>query len=103
MPARTTTSPASTPSKAATPWGPALVLERLALPQRAGEKRFSSVVELLESERGERLLRFAYTTDGVARRGPVTLRARDLERLGAELARHPAIAELFGSLREVDA
>jgi hypothetical protein len=103
MPARTTTSPASALSNAATPWGPALVLERFALPQRAGEKRFSSVVELLESERGERLLRFAYTTDGVARRGPVTLRARDLERLGAELARHPAIAELFASVREVDA
>jgi hypothetical protein len=79
------------------------VVERLTLPQRAGEKRFSSVVELLESERGEQLLRIAYSTDGLARRGPVTLRARDLERLGAELTRHPAIAALFATLREVDA
>ena len=78
-----------------TPWGPATVVERLALPQRAGAKRFSSVLELLETERGERLVRFAYTTGGVARRGPVTLRERDLERLRAELARHPALGELL--------
>jgi len=103
MPARATTASTTAVSKVSTPWGQALVLERLALPQRVGDKRFSSLVELLEAERGERLLRFAYTTDGVTRRGPVTLRARDLERLGAELARHPAIAELFASVQEVDA
>jgi hypothetical protein len=103
MPARATTSTTPAASKVATPWGQAHVLERLAVPQRAGEKRFSSVVELLETERGEQLLRFAYTTDGVIRRGPVTLRARDLERLGAELARCPAIAELFPVVQEVDA
>jgi hypothetical protein len=80
---------------ASTPWGPASVVERLALSQRAGAKRFSSVLELLETERGERLVRFAYTTDGVARRGPVTLRERDLERLRGELARHPGLAALF--------
>lgn len=79
------------------------MLERLTLPQRAGEKRFSSVVELLESERGEQLLRIAYSTDGVARRGPVTLRARDLERLAAELTRHPAIAAALAGLREAEA
>jgi hypothetical protein len=81
--------------RATTPWGPAFVVERLTLPQRAAEKRFSSVVEVLETERGERLVRFAYSTDGVARRGPVTLRERDLERLRAELARRPALAELL--------
>ena len=103
MTARATRKPAPTLPKAATPWGTAVVVERLTLPQRAGEKRFSSVVELLESERGEQLLRIAYSTDGVARRGPVTLRARDLERLAAELTRHPAIAALFAALRGVDA
>ncbi|HST17681.1 MAG TPA: hypothetical protein VLK36_08425 [Gaiellaceae bacterium] len=103
MPARTTATPTPALSRVATPWGPALVVERLVVPQRAGEKRFSSVVELLETKHGERLLRFAYTTDGVIRRGPVTLRARDLERLGSELARCPAIAELFASAQEVDA
>ena len=82
-------------AQAATPWGPALVVERLTLPQRVGDKRFSSVVEVLETDRGERLVRFAYTTDGVARRGPVTLRERDLSRLRAELERHPALAELL--------
>ena len=41
-------------------------------------------------------MRFAYTTGGVARRGPVTLRLRDLERLRAALAEHPQLAEAFG-------
>ena len=102
MSARPTATSAALP-KAATPWGTAVVHERLVLPQRAGDKRFASVVEVLETDRGERLLRFAYSTDGVVRRGPVTLRARDVERLAAELARRPALAELFGPLREVDA
>ncbi len=54
------------------------------------------MVELLEDERGERLVRFAYSTDGAARRGPVTLRARDLERLRAGLAKTPALADALG-------
>ena len=78
-----------------TPWGAATVVDRLSVPQRAGDKRFTSVVELLET-RGERLVRFAYATGGAARRGPVTLRARDLERLRAELAKHPELAEALG-------
>jgi hypothetical protein len=83
-------------TKTATPWGPATLVERLAVSQRAGEKRFSSVVELLEDARGERLVRFAYATGGVARRGPVTLRARDLERLHEALAKTPALAQALG-------
>lgn len=82
-------------ARVATPWGAAFLVERLQLPQRAGEKRFSSVLELLENERGERFVRVAYSTDGVARRGPVTLRVRDLERLRAELERRPGLAELL--------
>ncbi len=81
------------PKQSATPWGPAHLVERLSLSQRAGEKRFASVVELLETEKGERLVRFAYTTSGVARRGPVTLRTKDLERLRAALTEHPELAE----------
>ena len=80
-------------AKAATPWGPAELLEQLTLTQRAGERRFSSLVQLLEAPGGERLVRFAYATSGTARRGPVTLRARDLERLWTALADHPALAE----------
>lgn len=83
-------------AKAATPWGQAELLEEVTLAQRAGEKRFSSVVQLLEVEGGERLVRFAYTTGGSARRGPVTLRARDVERLRAGLAERPALAEALG-------
>jgi hypothetical protein len=77
--------------KAATPWGQATLLEELALQQRAGDKRFASVVELLESAAGERLVRFAYSTDGTARRGPVTLRERDLAKLREVLAKHPGL------------
>ena len=70
----------------ATPWGAARPLEQVTVPQRAGERRFASLVQLLETEKGERLVRLAYTTDGTTRRGPVTLRLRDLERLRAALA-----------------
>ena len=80
----------------ATPWGKAELVERVTLKQQAGEKRFASVVELLETDKGERLVRIAYSTDGVSRRGPVTLRRRDLERLRAALGEHPALAEALG-------
>ena len=84
------------PKKAATPWGDATLIDELMLPQRAGEKRFASIVQLLEGAKGERLVRFAYATDGTARRGPVTLRARDLERLRTQLKEHPELAEALG-------
>jgi hypothetical protein len=83
-------------TKIATPWGRAAVVESLAVAQRAGERRFASVVELLENDRGERLVRFAYSTGGVVRRGPVTLRARDVERLHAALAKTPELADALG-------
>ena len=81
--------------QAATPWGPATLVEELKLPQRSGERRFSSLVQLLETPKGERLVRFAYATDGTARRGPVTLRAADLEKLRAGLAQRPGLQELL--------
>jgi hypothetical protein len=81
---------------AATPWGAAGLLEEATIPQRVGDKRFSVVVQLLEAPGGERLVRFAYTTDGAARRGPVTMRARDLERLRAALERAPVLKAALG-------
>jgi hypothetical protein len=84
-------------SKAATPWGAADLLEEATVPQRVGDRRFSVVVQLLEAPGGERLIRFAYTTDGSARRGPVTMRARDLERLRAALERAPVLAQALES------
>ena len=83
-------------TKKATPWGPATLVDEVTVKQSAGEKRFASVVQLLESAKGEALVRFAYSTGGSARRGPVTLRARDLAKLREELARHPALAEALG-------
>lgn len=81
------------PKTVATPWGAAHPVEQVTLQQRAGDKRFASLVQLLESDDGERFVRFAYTTGGVARRGPVTLKLRDLERLRAALAEYPALAD----------
>ena len=80
----------------ATPWGRADVVEQVSVRQLSGGRRFASLVQLLETGSGERLVRFAYTTDGQARRGPVTLRTRDLARLRTDLARHPALAEALG-------
>lgn len=84
------------PVTAATPWGAAALLEEATIPQRVGNKRFAVVVQLLEAPGGERLVRFAYTTDGAARRGPVTMRVRDLERLRAALERAPVLGEALG-------
>lgn len=81
-----------TTTKTATPWGPAELVEEVTVRQQAGGRRFASVVQLLETARGERLVRFAYSTHGTTRRGPVTLRARDLEKLHTALGQHPALA-----------
>lgn len=83
------------PTAIATPWGKATLVDEVRLQQRAGDKRFSSLVQLLEAEDGERLVRFAYATDGVARRGPVTLRPRDLEKLRAALRDRPELTEVL--------
>jgi hypothetical protein len=82
-------------AKTATPWGPADLVEQLTVRQQAGDRRFSSLVQLLETDRGERLVRFAYSTGGPARRGPVTLRERDLAKLREALAQHPGLAEVL--------
>jgi hypothetical protein len=80
-------------AKASTPWGEAMIVDEVTLQQRAGVRRFSSLVQLLEDARGERLVRFAYATEGTARRGPVTLRMRDLAKLHDALRSHPELAE----------
>lgn len=81
-----------------TPWGKATTVEEVAVPQRAGEKRFTTRVELLETAGGERLVRFSYATAGTGRRGPVTLRERDLAKLGVVLQRAPDLRRLMREL-----
>jgi hypothetical protein len=83
-------------TRAATAWGPADLVEELTVRQQAGAKRFSSKVQLLETAKGERLVRFSYAGANGGTRGPVTLRARDIGRLKAALAQHPALAETLG-------
>jgi hypothetical protein len=83
---------------ASTPWGTATVIDEVSLPQKNGDRRFASLVQLLETAKGETLIRFAYATGGTARRGPVTLRSRDLERLREAVEQKPELKEvLFGS------
>ena len=82
--------------KATTPWGPAEILEEVKVSQRAGSKTFASVVQLLEAGSGEALVRIAYTTGGTARRGPVTLRLRDLEQLRSKLGEGSPLAAACG-------
>jgi hypothetical protein len=83
-------------AKATTPWGRATIVEELHVAQRAGERRFHTIVQLLQDEKGGELVRFAYSTDGIARRGPVTMRGRDLERLRQALEDCPRLAGMLG-------
>lgn len=82
-----------------TPWGKATSVEEVTISQRAGERRFTTRLELLETATGDRLVRLSYATGGTVRRGPVTLRGRDLVRLRAALDRAP---ELGRTLRGVE-
>ena len=96
----TTTTTPPVCSSVSTPWGRAQSLERVNIAQRAGERQFETIVELLETADGERLVRFAYATGGSARRGPVTLRARDVKKLLALLERTPELRAALGRLNE---
>lgn len=82
--------------RAATPWGPAEVIEEVKVAQRVGGKAFATLVQLLETPDGERIVRIAYTTDGVTRRGPVALRPRDIQQLRAKLGPDSPLAEALG-------
>ena len=71
-------------------------MEELTVPQQAGQKRFSSKLQLLETATGERLVRFSYSGPGGGVRGPVTLRARDIDKLKTALGKYPGLAETLG-------
>jgi len=90
-------------TKKATPWGKAVLVDEVAVGQQApglegqSPREFSTHVQLLETDSGERLVRLAYATadDGVVRRGPVTMQLGDLDRLLDELGAHPDLAAAF--------
>jgi hypothetical protein len=83
-------------ARTSTPWGYAEILEEVKVSQRIAGKSFASLLQLLETTDGERLVRIAYTTDGVIRRGPVTLRPRDVEQLRAKLDPSSPLAVALG-------
>ena len=74
-----------------TAWGNAAIVEEVAVKQSANGKEFSTLVQLLEGEAGESLVRFAYSTGDTARRGPVTLRPADIHRLKKALTKTPRL------------
>jgi hypothetical protein len=84
------------PTKAATPWGQATVVEEVKVAQRVGDRRFASLLQLLEDDRGRPLVRISYSTDGVTRRGPVTLRPKDVDDLRAALEPGSGLAAVLG-------
>ena len=65
------------------------MVEEVKVAQRAAEKRFTTIVQLLAGADDEPFVRISYTTDGVVRRGPVTLKVRDLERVLSGVAEQP--------------
>jgi hypothetical protein len=79
-----------------TPWGQATLIEEIEIPQDSPGKDFTSLVQLLEDDGGETLVRFVYATGGSARRGPVTLRAQDLETLRTGLRERGRLARALG-------
>ena len=100
--ASTEAKPRTAAPRVTTPWGAAELIDEVKVPQQAAGKRFTVIAPLLEGRRVnlaprmcERLVRFAYATAGSARRGPVTMRARDIERLRAALERAPALGEVL--------
>jgi hypothetical protein len=81
-----------------TAWGEATLVEEISIKQggAAGGRSFATLVQLLEGEGGEQLVRFAYSTGGTARRGPVTLRRADLERMKKALLKAPRLRAALG-------
>lgn len=79
-----------------TAWGAATIVEEISIKQSVGERSFATLVQLLEGDAGQLLVRFAYSTGGTARRGPVTLRKADLERMRRALAKAPRLRAALG-------
>jgi hypothetical protein len=79
-----------------TAFGKAEIAEQVTLKQRVNGKQFATLVQLLEDDKGGWLVRFAYATEGVARREPVTLRGSDVERLRVALRKTPRLQALLG-------
>lgn len=80
-----------------TAFGSAKLLEEINVKQEADGKAFATYVQLLETQEGETLVRVAYSTDGVARRGPVTVRKADLRRLAKALEKAPRLRAIIES------
>ena len=79
-----------------TAWGEATLVEEVRIKQGAEGRALETLVQLLEGPKGELLVRFAYSTGDTARRGPVTMRRIDLERLRKALGKAPRLRAALG-------
>lgn len=78
-----------------TAFGKGKLVEEVRIAQTANGKTFGAHVQLLETEDGQ-LVRFVYSTGGIARRGPVAFRPKDLAKLRAALAKTPRLRAALG-------
>lgn len=80
-----------------TPWGKANVVEEVTIPQKGTHDReFAAVIQFLEDERGEGMVRFSYSTEASVRRGPLTVRLSELSKLKKALAKKPRLHRALG-------
>lgn len=81
-----------------TAWGHAELVEEVTVSQGTPEREFAARVQLLASREGDALVRFAYSTHGTARRGPVTFRVADLRKLARSLGKAPKLRAALAAL-----
>lgn len=79
-----------------TAFGEATIAEQIVVDQ--GD--YQAMVELLDGEDGEQLVRFAYSTDGRVRRGPLTLREKDLAKIRKALTKTGRLREALARALE---
>jgi hypothetical protein len=80
------------------PWGPATVEEETTIAASAKERELELGVARLSGADGEQMLRFFYRTEGRTARGPLTLRAGEIDALARELRKQPALRKLVAGL-----
>jgi hypothetical protein len=81
--------------KRTTPWGRATLLEEVVVEHDALERRYDAVVQLLELNDGEQLVRFGSRAHGAHRLGCLTLRADDLHELEEGLLETERLASIL--------
>jgi hypothetical protein len=78
-----------------TPWGRATLVEEVAIDHEALDRGYTAVVQLLELQDGEQLVRFGARAQGAHRLNCLTLRASELEELEEGLLEAERLASVL--------